>query len=150
MATKSKAEKKPTGRPSKFSDQLFEEICERLSNGEPLRQICRDDHIPNATTVYNWLESDESLSQRFARAREKGFDAIAESALAIADEPPPTTQQGGTDSGHVAWAKNRVWTRLQLLAKWDPKRYGDKQQVEHSGSIGLANEIAQARARVKS
>jgi hypothetical protein len=29
----------------------------------------------------------------------------------------------------VQWAKNRVELRLKLLAKWNPKRYGDKVQV---------------------
>ena len=25
--------------------------------------------------------------------------------------------------------------RLKLLAKWDPKRYGDKQEIEHTGNL---------------
>jgi hypothetical protein len=30
------------------------------------------------------------------------------------------------DSAYVQWQKNRVEQRLKLLAKWNPKRYGDR------------------------
>ncbi|HXD37446.1 MAG TPA: hypothetical protein VN624_12375, partial [Rhodanobacter sp.] len=40
--------------------------------------------------------------------------------------------------------KLRIDTRLKLLAKWDPKRYGDKQQLEHSGTLSLENLVAGA------
>jgi hypothetical protein len=33
----------------------------------------------------------------------------------------------------VANRKLRIYTRLQLLAKWNPKRYGDRVEVEHQG-----------------
>lgn len=130
-----------------FKDRqpLIEEICQRLSLGEPLAKICRDPHMPDRTTVFDWAKEDESISQLIALARIDGFDAIAEECLDIADAPPPSTQYGTTDGGAVQHAKLRVETRLKLLAKWDPKRYGDKQQVEHSGSIDTAGAIIAAR-----
>lgn len=91
--------------------------------------------MPGLRTVYDWMEGDENLTARFARAREEGHDAIAEECLRIADEPPPVNGQGTTDSGHVAWAKHRTETRLKLLAKWNPKKYGDK--VDVTGQIGV-------------
>jgi len=33
--------------------------------------------------------------------------------------------------------KNRVEARLKLLAKWNPKKYGDKVGVEAGGNISL-------------
>lgn len=135
-----------TGRPSKFTPELFDEICERISKGETLASICRDKDL-GASTVYDWMAADEDLAGRFARARVKGFDAIAEGTLEIIDEPPPTTAMGGTDSGHVAWAKARVETRLKLLAKWDPKRYGDKLEIDAKVDLGLADAMREARER---
>jgi hypothetical protein len=63
-----------------------------------------------------------------------GHDAIAEDTLANIDgEPENVTGENGTgarrDSAHVAWIKNRVEQRMKLLAKWNPKKYGDKVQV---------------------
>ena len=109
------------GRPSKFTDKLFAEICERLSKGEPLAQICRDEHMPAHNTISDWKVSRPVVSDGIARAREIGFDAIALEALRIADDKEGEHQRD----------RLRVDTRLKLLAKWDPKRYGDR--ITHQG-----------------
>ena len=67
--------------PSKFTQELFDEICARLSKGEPLAQICRDEGMPIAGTVRDWCDKDERLAIAYARARDEGFDAIALEAL---------------------------------------------------------------------
>ena len=120
---------------------IITEICERLAKGETLRAICRDDGMPHFTTVYDWIDGDPETALRFERARARGADAIAEEALAIMDQPPPMTDTGATDSGHVAWAKARVETRLKLLAKWHPKRYGDKLELAGDKDRPLTVEV---------
>ena len=125
-------EKLKRGRPSLFTDKIADEICERLSNGEPLAQICRDEHMPASRTVSDWTAAYVDFSADFARARETGFDAIAMDALNIADETSRDSKRSASgdlvaDSEWISRSKLRVETRLRLLAKWDPKRYGDKQ-----------------------
>ena len=123
-------------------DALMPEILERLSNGEPLAQICRDEHMPVRAQVYNWLQEDMAFDAAFRKARDDGFDAIAADSLAIVDTPPERvlTENGDkVDSGHVAWLKNRADQRLKLLAKWDPRRYGDKLHTENV-NIGMTHE----------
>jgi hypothetical protein len=139
------APKKPRGRPSKFTPALAAEICARLGKGEPLTIICRDEHMPSDGTVRAWQGADANFSDDIACARARGFDAIALEALAIADATLHDTIEVGSgdntrEAANTEWisrSKLRVETRLKLLAKWDPKRYGDKQQVEHSGSMTL-------------
>lgn len=128
-------------------EALVPEICRRLSCGETLASICRDEHMPDRDTVYLWANSDESIARRIAQARAVGFDAIADECVEISDRPSPTTPLGSTDSGDVAHRKLQIETRLKLLAKWDPKRYGDKQQVEHSGQVDIAATLLAARKR---
>lgn len=127
----------PIGRPTLRTDEVLDEIVGRLSQGEPLRQICRDDRMPSWQTFYRWKAEDETLSRRIAGAREAGFDAIAEECLEIADETAFDTVIGDNgDRANTEWisrSKLRVETRLKLLAKWDPKRYGDKVDVNHGG-----------------
>lgn len=130
-----------------YDPAIADEITSRIAAGETLRAICRGDGMPHWTTIYDWLDQQPEFALRFARARETGHDAIAEEALAIADEPVGSTDNGGTDTGAVAHAKLRVETRLKLLAKWSPKKYGDKQQIEHSGQIDVAQAILAARKR---
>ena len=128
------------GRPSTFSQEVADEICVRLSQGEPLRQICRDERMPAWQTVYGWKAAHEEFSKRIAHAREAGFDAIAEECLEIADETAFDTVIGENgDRANSEWisrSKLRVETRLKLLAKWDPKRYGDKVTNEITGANG--------------
>lgn len=132
LADKQDKPRKKIGRPSKYTPELAAEICQRLSNGEPLRQICRDDHMPAWTAIYAWAAADANLSERIAQAREQGADAIAEEALEILDSPPEyvLTKTGeAVDSGYVTWQRNRAEMRLKLLAKWHPKKYGDRQII---------------------
>jgi hypothetical protein len=120
------APKKPTGRPTKYTEELVTEICDRVANGTPLREICREEGKPTWSTFYDWLGKHPDLSARFARSRELGTDAIAEDAIAILDTIPERIDGGKMDSAYVQWQRNRVEYRLKLLAKWNPRKYGDK------------------------
>lgn len=117
------------------------ELCEWLSNGKTMASFCAQDGMPCVASIHAWMDEDENIARSIARARETGHDVIADDCLRIADEMPPCDERGKSDAGFVAWQKNRVWTRTQLLAKWNPKRYGDKVGVEHSGSMGLTINI---------
>lgn len=131
---------------SKRSAALDERICERLANGDTLRQICRDEKI-NHVTVAVWRKDDQEFDKRVKAARDAGFDAIAEQCIEIADATD-TYKSRDSVSGKVRDAqrdKVRVWTRLQLLAKWDPKRYGEMQKLQHSGSIGIEQLVTASR-----
>lgn len=133
------------GRTSTYTPELHAEICHRLSQGEPLAEICRDESMPAVRTVSDWKSAHPSFAADFARARDEGFDAIAADSLRIVDQEPEytNTEHGSkVDPGYVAWQKNRAEQRLKLLAKWDPRRYGDKQQVEHSGTMTLEQMVA--------
>jgi len=124
---------KKIGRPTKRTPEVVKEICDRLSNGEPLRAICRDSHIPNWDTVYDWMARDEGFALQVAQARENGVEAIAQDTLAMIDAEPRYIEdaKGGTriDAGYVQWLKLRTEQRMKLLACWSPNRYGNRVQV---------------------
>ena len=124
---------KKRGRPSKWTQEVEDEICERLSRCEPLRAICRLEGFPEWVTVYNWMESRDGFSERVARARENGVEAIAQDTLAMIDAEPRYVEdaKGGTriDAGYVQWLKLRTEQRMKLLACWSPNRYGNRVQV---------------------
>jgi len=129
-------EKKKTGRPSKYTPEIAQEMCNMLADGIPLREICRQEGYPAWRTVYDWMYQDDArgekgvgLSAAIARAREVGQDAIAEQIwLDINQEPERILSEGGgrVDSGYVQWQKAKAEIGIKLLAKWNPKRYGDK------------------------
>jgi len=109
------------GRPSIFSEELATRICERLAAGETLRAICRDDDMPDERTVRTWARDNEVFSPQYAKAREIGYQGMADEIIVIAD---------ASDD-----ARLQVDTRKWLMSKALPKIYGDKQTMEHEGNI---------------
>lgn len=129
------------GRPPEaVPADIAEDLVEWISQGKTLREYCRQPGKPAWRTVYAWMEKDVDFYARIAHARELGHDAIAEETLEIIDTfPMEAVSDSGSrlDSGHVAWLKNRVEQRMKLLAKWNPKKYGDKVGVQHEGGVTL-------------
>lgn len=124
-----------------YTPEAAAEICTRLSGGEPLASICRSEGMPAVRTVSDWKAAHPSFAADFARARDEGYDAIATDCLDIADDSTRDTIVGEhgakADAEWIARSKLRVETRLKLLAKWDPKRYGDSTKVEMAGNLTL-------------
>lgn len=133
-----------------------QEIIRRLSTGEPLEVICRSVGMPCVSTVHLWREKDKEFAGHFARARAEGYDAIAADALAIADNSTRDTLETPSgpkmDSEWVARSRLRVDTRLKLLAKWYPAKYGDKLDVTGipaGQSVNIVMPIRERIARLK-
>lgn len=133
-STKETKPKLPRGGQTTFTQAKADEVVSRVSLGEPLAQVCRDMKI-GLTTWYDWVNARPALAEEIARAREAGFDMIAAEAMRIADTPVDGVETEEDETGVVVKVKRgdmlghrklQIETRLKLLAKWDPKRYGDK------------------------
>lgn len=128
-----------------YTPEIFEQICHAVGEGETLTSVCRRLDI-GTSTVYDWINR-EDLSGQFAQARARGFDAIADECVQIAENG--TKDYIRTDGGlmfdreHVQRSKLRIETRLKLLAKWDPKRYGDRLELAGDKNAPLKVEIVQ-------
>tara|TARA_R110000772_G_scaffold223546_1_gene334088 strand:- start:7997 stop:8362 length:366 start_codon:yes stop_codon:yes gene_type:complete len=101
--------------------------------------------MPVWQSVYRWMEADEDFKRRIAGAREMGYDAIAQDCLRIADTPIVGVRimvdgrgETITREDMLGHRKLQVETRLKLLAKWDPKRYGDKIQADITAKVLVA------------
>lgn len=130
MPRESKQPKRIGRPPEPVPRDIADEIVEWIGQGKTLRDYCRQDGKPKPATVYDWLVKDEEFGKRFARARETGYEALAQECQAIADE-------NCADQVDVGRNRLRVETRLKLLAKWWPQKYGDRQAVDHGGSVSL-------------
>ena len=121
----------PAGRPSLYTPELAETICTRIADGEGLRAICREEHIPGRQTVMDWLNSPgaqfDEFRAKYARARELQGDLLDEQIQQVADVATPED---------VQVAKLRVETMKWRASKLNPKKYGDKIDMNHSGNIG--------------
>jgi hypothetical protein len=135
---------KKTGRP--LGDTLYpnkQDIKDRivawLSDGKTLRDFCRQEQAPSYPTVYRWLDEDKQFAIDYARARDVGFEILAEQTLHIADNMhmgrKVVTHSGGdedddamtvTEEDMLGHRKLQIDTRMRLLRAWHPKKYGDR------------------------
>jgi hypothetical protein len=122
MATKPK--KKP-GRPTTFSQKLADTICERMANGETLRAVCRNLKLA-PSTVIEWTFTNKQFSEHYAQARQKQADAYADMIL---DE--------AFNSHDAQIGRLRVDALKWVASKLAPKRYGDKVEVEQTGTTKI-------------
>ena len=81
--------------------------------------------MPSIRKIYDWMDEDPQFAADFARARERGHEAIEADIAKIAD-----TIKDEANPVEVQRAKLRIETRLKLLKIWNPKKYGDRVQIE--------------------
>ena len=134
------------GRPSDYSQEIADAICERIADGESLRAICSAEEYPNKATVFRWLNKNIEFSDQYARAREAQADSLADELLDIADDGSNDWMQRHNDKGeaigwqingeHIQRSRVRVDTRKWVASKLKPKKYGDKVTNEHTGADG--------------
>ena len=127
------------GRPRLYSQEIAEELLDRLAAGESLESICRDDHMPAPPTVRKWVaqrtegvDGAPAFSAEYARAREFGYDAMAERLLefGLTDYIGP---DGYVDNGEIQRLRLLSDNRRWLLSKLMPRKYGDKVTQEITG-----------------
>src|SRR3546814_6951905 len=97
-------------------------VLVHLEAGLSLRKACEKEGVAESTVRY-WINEEEDLSAQYAHARAKLLDYHAHEILTIADddELKPDDKRVRVDA--------RKWVYSRLM----PKRFGDKQQHEHSG-----------------
>lgn len=120
---------KKTGRPTSFTQEIGEKICQGVASGASLRQVLLEPDMPCRSVVYGWADQFPEFKDALARAREDCADWHADQAIAVAC--------AAKTKDEAAAARVQTATHLALAKVHDPRRYGDQSrfQVEHSGSV---------------
>ena len=74
------------GRPSTYSQELADIICERISFGESLRTVCSSEDMPAASSVFLWLRKYKEFSEQYALACEERTEAMLEDIQYASDQ----------------------------------------------------------------
>jgi hypothetical protein len=148
------AEKPPLGRPSIYSQELADKICEQIVQGYSMRTICKADDMPCVATIFSWFRTNQPFLEQYEKAKEMQADMLAEDLLDIADDGTNDWMEkygkDGENLGyqvngeHIQRSRLRVDTRKWIASKLKAKKYGDRviQQgdkdadpIQHSHSI---------------
>ena len=109
-----------------------EEIIKRLELGEPLTRSCKDNHIPESTTVYRKIRGSERLQKKVRAARETGDLTIIDKLTEELDKP--------VDNQQMMW-KREVFSYLKWLAsKLGSATFGDKtkQEIKQDSTLTIS------------
>ena len=114
------------GRPSTYTEEMGNLICDKLTEGMSVRKMCQMDGFPNPSTIYVWIDRFPEFAERYARARETATEDMLEDILEIADDPTIDTQE----------KRVRIDTRKWAMGKLKPKKYGEKTTHEVGNKEG--------------
>jgi len=163
MATREKPPRRPDdfkekppisarGRPSEYSIELGQTICERLVEGETLRKICLDPEMPSRSTIFVWLTRHNEFLERYKIAIELHADYWADMAQDIAsDRVGDYIEKDGKlipDWENVQRSRLRVDTIKWRTAKLNPKKYSDRFQMSGPDEKPLPSQTLTDEQRV--
>ena len=140
-----------------FDQDIANEICKRLSDGESLRSIVygENSRLPDPKpvegmapiwVVIRWVSLGEledspphlkSFASQYARARQEQADALADSVIDIADK---------TDDPNKA--RLQIDARKWYAGKVRPKVYGEGIQLRHANADGTGPVQVEQTTRV--
>ena len=87
--------------------------------------------MPAMSTLMKWLTDSDKIqfSEQYARARDCQADFYADQIVDIADELSDVAE-----ASELAKAKLQIDSRKWKVARMAPRKYGDKQQIDHVSS----------------
>lgn len=143
----------PAGRPTIYTPELGDEICRRLSEGESLHKICKDDSMPSRSNVILWalgqVEEAKEFQDKYTLARQIQQEGLADEIHDIADDSSrdkiDEDEKVTIDYEHIQRSKLRVDTRKWYLSAIVP-RFKPKSETTH----GLTDELSKLLAEIDS
>ena len=126
--------------PSIYTPELGDAILLRVAGGESLRSICSTPGMPHEATVRTWGVRDPAFGERLRQSREASaahWDEMAERVLIEADATKEEIARARELAQHYRWR----------ASKYAPRDYGDRMDLTVTGTIGIAAQLAEVRAR---
>ncbi len=150
--------RKPQGRPSNYSNELADLICERMIQGRSIRKISEMEDMPCEDTIYAWLAKHDYFSEKYRAAVEHRTNKFMEECVDLADNMPDGIMFIGLDgrlyerievlqltvreraeaglspigltTELIGKRKLQIETRMKASAQMNPRKYGPKTIIE--------------------
>lgn len=113
-------------RPSEYNIELCNEICERISLGEHIKDVLDSDkkRFPTLPTWSRWKRENDELFNLYTRS----IQDKAEMIIWEINQTMQDLKKGLIDS---ASARVIIDTYKWMAAKFYPKMFGDKLDIDH-------------------
>jgi hypothetical protein len=140
--------KSQRGRPTKYSNELAEEICAAIaSSSKGIKILCQENpHWPNKDSIFTWLKDNKEFSDQYAQAKRLQIECVVDELLEIADDDSKdriidTEGQIHFNSQAIQRARLKIDTRKWLACKLVPKVYGPQKTDENTASPSLLERL---------
>jgi len=158
------------GRPSGYSSAVADKICSNMAAGISLNSTCKQTDMPSMTSVFKWLGLHKEFADKYTKAMDSRARFLFEETLEIANTPHPGERitikeiaatrdkkaaDGKTIKGKSATVEKstvlvdmiehrrlQVDTRKWILARMDPKKYGDRINNDVTGNVAIGITIS--------
>jgi hypothetical protein len=124
------------GRPTRYSSDLVNLICQTVATGFSLRQTCHKLNL-NETTVWRWLFELPEFRVMYTQARDIRADlAFGEQILDIADNAADDwhynkkTGKLSVNKEAMLRSRVRIAARQFHMSRLQRETWGDKQQID--------------------
>ncbi len=125
------------GRPTKYSEKLVDEICEKVSTSkQSIVQLCKEnEHWPAITNLYVWLNKYPYFRDKYNEAKKNQVNVNADMLQEILSEDHYYYDQHGNKRVDAAVLAIKTKIGTWLMSKLAPKDWGDKIQNETTVTI---------------
>ena len=117
------------GRPTLCTQEIADEICRRIADGESLRAVCMDDEMPDKSTVLLWVVNgriidgtERQFFDQYAQARTAAGFSHADEAMELRHE----LRSGGLDPQSAKVILEALKWGAERMA---PKHHSSRQEI---------------------
>ncbi len=118
-------------RPSEYNFELCIKICDRIADGENIIDILKDSNHPSWSTFRRWKNNNEELRTLYVNSQQ-------DKGIALESEIDDTMQMLRNGEIDASTANVIIQTLKWKMAKFYPKLFGEKVELEQSGEITIS------------
>lgn len=146
-------------RPTEYSADLAASIADLHAEGQSITEIAKRPDMPARKDILRWIAEHPEFDVMIDNAKAAYVDALAEECLTIAnnDGEDFVKEQGKFgedifkfDRDAIQRSKLKIDTRLKLIEKWAPARYGKARAGSAAGSGQAVPSALSATAKAMS
>lgn len=118
--------------------EILNSVIAEMVTGRSVLSILNDVGMPSRDTLYRWIAADEDVSDKYTRALSIRADVLVDQIIDISDstdEDEIKLDSGKVVTNHRVIQRDRlrVDSRKWIAARMNPKKYGDKIEIENTG-----------------
>ena len=112
-------------RPTDYTPELAERICQHIAGGESLRSFCRLPGEPHVATVCRWIVKHDEFREQYTHAREAAGYAHGDGVIEVVE----AVRNGDIDAQTARAMMDGLKWAAERMA---PKSHSSRQEIDHT------------------